>query len=139
LADHAHPERHRMMPGSHQARLWRQATGQRLRPPLGVAVAPFSPLVRGWTVTPRAPALAPRAPMLRLSQAAPAEAGAGVLHSLPPAKVANLAHLEVTPGIYHVRSPVIPVTGAVRVLSLPWLYSLLALCGGAVVHFLLML
>jgi hypothetical protein len=38
-----------------------------------------------------------------------------------------------------VRSPVIPVTGAVRVLSLPWLYSLLALCGGAVVYFLLML
>jgi hypothetical protein len=41
------------------------------------------PLVRGWTVTPRAPALAPRVPMVRLSQAAPAEAGAGVRHGLP--------------------------------------------------------
>jgi hypothetical protein len=55
-------------------------------------VAPFSPLVRGWTVPPRAPALAPRVPMVRLSQAAPAEAGAGVRHSLPLLKLLILLH-----------------------------------------------
>jgi hypothetical protein len=41
LADHARQERYRMMPGWHQARRGRTATGQRLRPSLGVAVAPF--------------------------------------------------------------------------------------------------
>jgi hypothetical protein len=86
-----------MMPGSHQARRGRTVTGQGLRPPSGVVVAPFFPLVRGWTVTPRAPALASRASMVRLAQAAPAEAGAGVRHSLPLLKLLILliwrAHL----------------------------------------------
>jgi hypothetical protein len=57
----------------------------------------------------------------------------------PPAKVAHLAHLEVTPGIYHVRRPVVPVTGAVRVLPFTPLYVLLALCNTVIAYFLLML
>jgi hypothetical protein len=36
-----------------------------------------------------------------------AEVSAGVLCRLPPAKVANLAHLEVTPGVLHVWSTVL--------------------------------
>ena len=59
-------------------------------------MAPFFSLVRGWTVTPRAPALAPRVPMVRLSQAAPAEAGAGVRHSLPLLKLLKLLIRRLT-------------------------------------------
>ena len=83
VADYARQERYRMRSGSHQVRRGRTATGQRLRPSLGAAVASFFPLVLSWTVTPRAPALVSRAPIVRLSQAAPAEAGAGVLYSRP--------------------------------------------------------
>src|SRR5262245_5388381 len=54
--------------------------GRAAEAPVRLSGGAVVPLVRGWPVTPRAPALAPRAPMVRLSQAAPSE---GVLHSLP--------------------------------------------------------
>jgi hypothetical protein len=99
-------------------------------------VAPFFPLVRGWTVTPRAPALAPRVPMVRLSQAAPAEAGAGVRHSLP-----LLILLIWRSRLASCTWGAPPSRGWSRqgAAALAWRYVLLALCGTAVVYFLLML